>query len=90
MPLTTATRLYRAAKDTAADSLGGRRAYAIASTATRRHALAAALLDTLALQDDTLPAATVRDLLNALHDALHQDAEHGYDLHAPLPTGARL
>lgn len=75
----TIERLYKAAKRDAEDSLGGRRAFAIASSRMRRHAIADQILKTLALQDyQEVSAQKVRELLDALVMKLNEDGENDW------------
>ena len=72
------TRLYKAAKNQAIDSLGGGRAYWIAGPTIRRHAMANAILSSLTAQDESISAETVRDVMNGLYDTLVNDRDFGY------------
>lgn len=75
-----AERIYTIAKNTAVDTLGGPRAFQIQGPSIRRMAIAAAILDLLTMQDDTIAAETVQRLTLDLHELLFADSERGWVL----------
>lgn len=68
---TPADRLYASARASAVDSLGGPRAWNIAAPTHRRHALSAAVMTMLYLQDEQhVSDATVRALLADMQERI--------------------
>jgi hypothetical protein len=75
-------RLYKQAKEKAVDNMGGKRAFWIMGSSIRQAFVAQAILSILALQDDAVPAESVRTMLNALYERMTDDtgllSEYGY------------
>jgi hypothetical protein len=68
-------RLYALALDRAVNAAGGARAFQIIGATFRIALVAQEILTILGLQDESVPDATVRALMDGLRDALRADED---------------